>query len=441
MINPYIEPTRTFKLVRDSFISISKALELLESSAEKSDSSKVHHRIFCLDVIDKYGLYKLNKVLYKREKIFDNSLNLDEIDKSFQIYFDYTLEHEQYEGEQYGILAKTIFKTCFDCSEKTNCVEIFAARILPIFMPNVVEKNLVIKNLYNKYCTDIIAFIHKNAISNNDDSCYGWRDNIQKDRVADALIIAEFLNYIYRWHKSNSNCKLELMEKYSYNGLFFNKCIETIKDLQIANIEKSIDNLKSAGISEQNTKISPHLKVREGGWFGKYVNDVWKIKIRDSAKIAIILNTIYQDSNNKICKEVIKNTEKLLRSNFDGGNFLIDYTHGPDYAPHDPNYKYLKYTDISGTIEATNFYVELESFVDIQDVFISNKIQWIINQQLPSGAWPIISKIFHSTQYPDEKLLSEKENISINNTVQAISLLTNYLVRLLYDDDEKKSKY
>jgi hypothetical protein len=303
-MNPNIEPSYKFDLIRDSFVSIYKAMKFLESSTIKNDLSIVDQRVNYLDLLDRCELYKFNeelcgaKIPEEISKIFEH---FDKYDHFIKTYFDFMLRRDKYVAEEYGYLSKSILKRCDGCNEMNECVEIFISRILRIFTPDLINKNRKIEDLFGKYRTDIISFIETSFCNNA--GLYGWRDNIRKDRAVSAYLTAEMLEYIFSWNETDCNLKLELRQGLNYNESLYKKCIESIRDLQINNIEKTKNILYSADIGNQNIYISKFLKKKEGGWFGKYIHDTWYIKVRESASIACNLNKI--DRKNPICREVI----------------------------------------------------------------------------------------------------------------------------------------
>lgn len=435
-----IEPSYKFNLVRESFLSISRGIEALESGW---DSSRVYQRVTCLDFLDKYGLYKFHKGMSKKKKndrYFEEGINFDELEDFIKVYFDFMLRPKECDRDKFDLLGKTILKLCAECSEKHECLDIFISRILPIFKPSLINKSRKLEYLYKTYKDDLIYFI-ENYVASQSDKYHGWCDDInEKNRAVDAFLTARILKYIYLWHEKRYNYKLELKTELNYKSPFYNKCIESIQNLQITDIEKTKETLRNYGIGEKNIKESPFLKNNAGGWFGKYVNNVWQIKVRDSARIAIILNQI--DGGNPICKEIINKTKRFIDDNFCDKNFLIDYASGQDYEAHGSKYN-LRFSDIAGTIEATNFYIEIDT--EIGGKKIHDKIQWIIDQQLPTGEWPIVSKeLFNNKdfleKFPNQRLPPPKENKSISNTIRAINVITNFLLRLHFEDKETERK-
>lgn len=216
----------------------------------------------------------------------------------------------------------------------------------------------------------------------------------------------------------------------------YTKVIATIKELQIDEEKEHKEKYKTYLCDSDVYNETGRYKIfgswNEGFWGGIRVN-----RVKSTSSIARMLYEIDKDS--EIIKGIVGNAKIFVEGTFGNKNYALD-----DASFRDINVSIV--SDISGTISGLLFLMTIKDGFDIQDSYIESKIEWIIDQQRPDGAFPILSNKFikdygkHliTTKTGKEETIIKKAirenkkerkryNISLNNTIDTIELLILYL--------------
>jgi len=229
-------------------------------------------------------------------------------------------------------------------------------------------------------------------------------------------LLPRFSNFFCDWKDRLHEFKLS---KFAPESEIFNKCLSTVKSLQ----QPDDLNSKYDMINEINVKGA--WKETQWGFA-----DVWRVK--GASQIA---KTLYEIERRK-SKEIDKAKEFIERA-CDGRLTPLDVTTFSDGYTAGA-------TDVIGTIGVVDFHLSIgeEYGISPYDKEVLNRIRWLLDQQRPDGAWPVLSKSMwmQEKEKKESKILKSNicteekmngNNLSYRNTVLMIQTLDSFLNKSL----------
>jgi class 3 adenylate cyclase len=458
-------------------------------NTEHADLEELSMRISCLYIIADNNLLTLDfnerekNIMEKEEdkiKWIDHYLSkiqapLEDMIKRYELILDGKIKSpeikdittsegiEKYAQNVYKTAAyDSIFSCCYQCPEKErlNCFCLFKTFLLCVFGGNrSLSKKSSMKTLLEKYGHKFGAWLKNRKYLLEEGEFIGYpyliedHQKIPYRTKIDPYVTTSLL-YLFRDEELVKKCfgivKIDnaYFMKNDEGDSPYTRIIRTIKEFQFAKEEhKKEDKTYLCGDSpvfDETGKYKVFGSWEEGFWGGIRIN-----RVKSTASIARMLYEI--DRNSPIIKEIVKNAKifvegafkPLVKHNSVNKNYIID-----DASFRDIHISIV--SDISGTISGLLFLITIkddDSF-DIPDGYIEPKINWLIDQQRPDGAFPSLSDEFIE-EYKNVQLKRKQEqgveefiiknsikenkkerkrlNISLNNTIDAIELLILYL--------------
>ena len=341
-------------------------------------------------------------------------------EKSFDLLHDFlsiiSNESENGEWDRIALLDyenKGIFSFCFsNCDVKYCCLYVFK-ELFPIFTPSYVfrRQDSIIRKQFERNSSKIATILERNFTSSDKDTGWTYKAGALNECGVDAYVTASLLVSLEKW-KGYENIIKQATNFLNSNTI--KSCIKSIQKLQVPDGKHA------------------------GGWKEIYANKE-EYRVRTAAKIAISLFTLRQMGFNigfDTIENMIKQAREFMKRSLTEEGTCSDMSCFSDVTK-------ARESDIPGTIALIELDLTWgkEGPRGLDTVY---RVNWLLNQQRYDGSWPILSKsLLDSSKVSGNTSIKigpeehNEENISLNNTVDAIRTLILYYKSYLTELDAR----